>query len=116
MPTLQLAAGPIRMAMPSWRIAMAAVLDRTELRRLARIGAAERLAQLERERATLLRAFPGLSQLAGRDGTDAAASNTKSPRRRRRRMSAEARKAVSARMKKYWADRRAKRKTAGARG
>lgn len=85
---------------------MAAALDAKELYRLARIGAAERLTQLERERAVLLRAFPGLKQ-GERTAPDAAASEVKSSSRRRR-MSAEARKAVSLRMKKYWAERRRK--------
>ena len=88
-------------------IRMAAALDAKELYRLARIGAAERLTQLERERAVLLRAFPDLKQGADRTAPDAAASEVKNSRRRRR-MSTEARKAVSLRMKKYWAERRRK--------
>jgi hypothetical protein len=95
---------------------MAAALDSKELHRLARLGAAERLAQLERERAGLLRAFPELKRSSGRDVSDGLSPTGKESRRRRRPMSAQARKAVSLRMKKYWAERRAKRKTAAARG
>jgi len=84
---------------------MAGQLDRKELHRLARLGAEARLIALEQERADILRNFPGLagaSKAASRAGGRAAA-----PRRRRQsRMSAAARKAVSVRMKKYWAERR----------
>src|SRR4051812_29110639 len=82
-------------------------MDSQELQRLARIGAAARLAELEQERATLLRAFPNLrtAVAASREGQRAV---TPPRRRRRSRMSAEARKAVSQRMKLYWAARRAK--------
>jgi hypothetical protein len=78
---------------------MAANMDRTELVRLARLGAEARLVALERERAEILRSFPELKN--GR-----AAVRTTAPRRRRSHMSAAARKAVSIRMKKYWASRR----------
>jgi hypothetical protein len=83
-------------------------MDGKELVRLARVGAAARLAELERERAVLLRAFPDLRRDV-RDVTDDAPAAAR-PKRRRRGMSAAARKAVSNRMKKYWAERRAKRK------
>jgi hypothetical protein len=80
---------------------MAATLDRQELYRLARLGAEARLRALEDERAQILRNFPGL-----RAGAPQAAVATAAPVRRRRRMSAAERKSVSARMKKYWAERR----------
>jgi hypothetical protein len=84
---------------------MAVSLNRREMQRLARLGAQARLEQLERERALILKAFPGLeggtsSALPGRAADGAV------PRRRRRGMSAAQRKAVSARMRKYWAARR----------
>ena len=68
-----------------------------ELTRLARFGAAARLAELDRERAALLRVFPGLRAAGGSDTTGGP---------KRRGMSASARRAVSVRMKKYWAARR----------
>jgi|tagenome__1003787_1003787.scaffolds.fasta_scaffold20847520_2 hypothetical protein len=74
-------------------------MKQDDLRRLARMGAAARLGELDRERAALLRVFPGLRASAG-----ASASRPRAPRGRS--MSATARKAVSLRMKKYWADRR----------
>jgi hypothetical protein len=79
-------------------------MKQAELRHLAKIGAAARLAELDRERAELLRLFPGL-----RASSAASASNgggLGAGRRRRRGMSAAARRAVSIRMKKYWAARR----------
>ncbi|HUR34621.1 MAG TPA: hypothetical protein VM032_12550, partial [Vicinamibacterales bacterium] len=57
------------------------------------------------ERGQILRSFPGLkagSSSAPAQGASAAAA----PVRRRRQMSAAERKSVSARMKKYWAERR----------
>jgi hypothetical protein len=84
---------------------MAVNLNRRELHRLARLGAQARLEQLERERALILRAFPGLE--AGMPGSFPAVPASARPARRRRRgMSAAQRKAVSARMRKYWASRR----------
>jgi|GraSoiStandDraft_4_1057263.scaffolds.fasta_scaffold963421_1 hypothetical protein len=86
---------------------MAATLDRQEMFRLARMGAEARLRALEEERNQILRSFPGLkaggsSSPATVQGGSAAAA----PVRRRRQMSAAERKSVSARMKKYWAERR----------
>ena len=80
-------------------------MDQRELRRLARLGAAARLAELDRERAALLRVFPDLrsaARLAQASSTGAGDQ----PTRRRRHMSAAARRAVSLRMKRYWAARR----------
>ena len=84
---------------------MAVNLNRRELHRLARLGAQARLEQLERERALILRAFPGIE--AGIPGSfPAVPARTRPARRRRRGMSAAQRKAVSTRMRKYWASRR----------
>ena len=80
---------------------MATTLDRQEMYRLARLGAEARLRTLELERAQIMRSFPGLKAQSGDNGASAPA-----PVRRRRRMSAAERKSVSARMKKYWAERR----------
>jgi hypothetical protein len=77
-------------------------MDQQELRRLAQLGAGARLAELERERAALLRLFPGLRAATRRSSSD----GTTATRRKRRGMSAAERKAVSIRMKRYWAQRR----------
>ena len=79
-------------------------LNRDELKRLARLGAQARLEELRREEAAIRQAFPDLFGGRGRRG--AAGAQKASAGRRRRRMSAAARKAVSERMRKYWADRR----------
>jgi len=79
---------------------MAVNMDRTELVRLARLGAEARLVALEREREEILRNFPELKN--GRAVRGVATTSG----RRRPHMSAAARKAVSIRMKKYWASRR----------
>ena len=81
---------------------MAKTIDRKELLRLARLGAEARLEALEREREAILRSFPGIQ----RGSATRSAANDQPARRRRRPMSAAERKAVSARMKKYWAGRR----------
>ena len=79
-------------------------LTRDELQRLARLGAKSRLEELQREEAAIRRAFP---DLFGRGrGRQAAAPAVAGGGRRRRGMSAAARKAVSIRMRKYWAERR----------
>ena len=85
---------------------MAATLDRQELYRLARMGAESRLRALEEERAQILRSFPGLKTGGSSSATAQGASAAAAPVRRRRQMSAAERKSVSARMKKYWAERR----------
>jgi hypothetical protein len=84
---------------------MAATLDRQELYRLARLGAEARLRALELERAQILRSFPGLKAGTTQQSAQTGASLSV-PVRRRRQMSAAERKSVSARMKKYWAERR----------
>jgi hypothetical protein len=85
---------------------MAATLDRQEMYRLARMGAESRLRALEQERAQILRSFPGLKIGASAAASTASAAPEAGPVRRRRQMSAAERKSVSARMKKYWAERR----------
>jgi hypothetical protein len=79
-------------------------LTAAEMHRLARLGAAAKLAQLEREISALKRAFPGLRPQAAHAQVPPADSP---PRRTRRSpMSAAERKAVSQRMKRYWDARR----------
>jgi hypothetical protein len=94
--------------------AMAKGLTPFDLHKLARVGAAARLAELEREIGALRKAFPGLKAepAAAAPPGPAPASQTKlssrpsAKRGRRKPMSAAERKAVSERMKRYWADRR----------
>jgi len=83
-------------------------LSRQQMERLARRGAQALLTELEQEAAAIRRAFPDLFRGRGR-GRRAASDSAAAPARRRRRrstMSAAARRAVSERMKKYWAERR----------
>jgi hypothetical protein len=88
-------------------------LTEAEMHRLARIGAAAKLAQLEREIAALKRAFPGLKPQAApvpappSDGAAQLAPSLPVPHHGRRApMSAAERKVVSERMKRYWDARR----------
>jgi hypothetical protein len=72
---------------------------------LARIGAEARYREIEAELAALVREFPDLRRTAA---TQVRANGVPPARasaafRRRPKWSAEARKAVSVRMKKYWA-------------
>lgn len=76
-------------------------LNQEQLRRLARLGAMARLEQLRQEEAAIRSEFP---ELFGR-GRREEFGNGAVPRRRKA-MSAAARKAVSERMRKYWATRR----------
>ena len=79
-----------------------ASLSQEQLRRLARLGATARLEQLRQEEAAIRAEFPELfgRRRKGADGSAAGAG------RRRRGMSVAARKLVSERMRKYWAERR----------
>jgi hypothetical protein len=89
---------------------VATSLTRDTLRRYARLGAMRRLEELRQEEAGIRREFPELFR-GSRAAASAAASkadDVATPRRRRKRstMSAAQRKAVSERMRKYWAARR----------
>lgn len=82
-------------------------LNTEQLRRLARLGAVARLEQLRQEEDAIRAEFPelfGRGRQAAPETAAAAAASAGS--RRRRKMSAAARKAVSERMRKYWAERR----------
>jgi hypothetical protein len=85
-------------------------LNRDQIRRLARLGAQARLAELRQEEAAIRHAFPDLFSGTARRGGRTAQASADAPagRRKRRRtsMTAAARRAVSERMKKYWAERR----------
>jgi hypothetical protein len=83
-------------------------MDRSELLRLARAGALARLAEIDQELNALLNQFPDLRGTRGAAGAKSAQSPAAKGRRGRRgAMSAAQRKAVSERMRKYWAERRA---------
>ena len=78
----------------------------SQLHEFARIGAEARLRAIADEQQAIFTVFPEL-----RDGA-APARLASAPARRHRRMSAAQRKAVGARMKRYWAKRRAEKATA----
>jgi len=78
-------------------------LNQEQLRQLARLGAKARLEELRQEEAAIRTAFP---DLFGGGRRTQAANGRASAGRRRPAMSAAARKAVSVRMRKYWAERR----------
>ena len=78
-------------------------LNQEQLRRLARLGAMARLEQLRQEEAAIRSEFP---ELFGRGRRADLGNGAATAPRRRKAMSAAARKAVSERMRKYWAARR----------
>lgn len=89
-------------------------LNPADINKFARIGAAVKLAELEREIAALRRAFPGLSASAATASTAKAPSavtarlavpSKQARRGRKHPMTAAERRAVSERMKRYWAER-----------
>jgi hypothetical protein len=82
---------------------LVANLNTEQLRRLARLGAIARLEQLKQEEADIRAEFP---ELFGRGRRAASVDVARPARRGRRKMSAAGRKAVSERMRKYWAERR----------
>ena len=79
-------------------------MAKLDLREYARRGAQARAAELQTELASIYRAFPELrgTQSAGGKG----GSVSRRTRGRRKPMSAAEKKAVSVRMRKYWAERR----------
>ena len=81
--------------------------SRLELRRLALIGAEGRIESLRAEIAAIVALFPELKNAAGgAGGRGGRAAKSVATGKRNWNMSASQRKAVSARMKKYWAARR----------
>lgn len=85
------------MARPSSRVSA------ERLREWARSGAEATLKRLRAEIIAIERTFPELALPGTRR---AVGRSVKTARRRARKMSAAARKALSARMKKYWVERR----------
>jgi hypothetical protein len=88
---------------------MANTLSRVEVKRLALIGAQSRLDTLNAEINSIVRAFPELSR--GRATASTAVDNGtprkgRGGRKRNWNMSDSQKRAVSERMKKYWAGRR----------
>ena len=78
-------------------------LSAERIRELAREGASKALNQLRAEVIAIERTFPELALQQRRRQVRQAVGQA---RKRTRTMSAAARKEVSARMKKYWAERR----------
>ena len=86
----------------------------TDILTWARRGAEARWSELQAETAALLKAFPDLASVSKTARRTAAASargladivEPKRKRRKRSKMSAAQKRAVSVRMKKYWAARR----------
>ena len=90
---------------------MAKKIADIELRSLALVGARARLSALQGELASLLATFPELRGVKGAKASAAEGSPLKRKKPGRKHpMSAAEKKAVSERMRKYWADRRAGRK------
>ena len=85
----------------------------THILELARRGAQHRYQELKAELDQLVKHFPDLTKRAGTrisrtvsEGRRVVAAETKEVRQRSWKMSAAARKAISERMRKYWAARR----------
>ena len=83
-------------------------LSRDALLKLARSGAAARVRELQTELETIFRTFPDLRR-GGAPRKRAVAGASTGDGKRRKPWSAAERKAVSDRMKKYWAARRSKK-------
>jgi hypothetical protein len=87
-------------------------LSKEQLRQLATVGAMARLEELRNEEAAIRQAFPELGRKASSAPVVKAIAphvvekSAAAPARGRNRMSSAARRAVSERMKKYWAERR----------
>jgi hypothetical protein len=88
----------------------------SQLQEFARLGAAARIKELQAEIASIRKDFPALSAYGGgvpspfrkRPGRPAANLAETAPRKRRRKMSAAARKKISEAQKKRWAAQKAK--------
>ena len=86
---------------------MAKDLSKDDMRRFARLGAMKRLEDIRREEASIRAAFPELFAGARSGPALKTAKVEKAAKARKRStMSPAMRKAVSERMKKYWAGRR----------
>lgn len=88
-------------------------METMDMKALALMGARLRLTQIDAERKALLSAFPILrSTVVTRDAAPRRRGTPGPPAlattRKRPKMTAAQKKAVGARMKKYWAERKAK--------
>ena len=81
-------------------------LSPQRLREFARAGAEATVRDLRAQIAAIQQTFPELRRSGGAIRQANGAAQDAQPQRRRRGMSAAARRAVSLRMKKYWAARR----------
>ena len=86
---------------------MAKKIGDSTLREFALVGARAKFAALQAELASLVATFP---ELARTRGAKAVAAAPGGKRGRKKPMTAAERKAVSERMRKYWAERRDKRR------
>lgn len=86
--------------------------QKADILKWARLGAASRLRELDEERATVLKAFPGLASgsrsASGTKAVGVGSDHVSAPVvRKRRKMSAAARKRISDAQKKRWAAQKA---------
>ena len=91
---------------------MPSELSRDQLSHLTKIGAGIRLAEIKQERAALMAILNGAAKAARPTRTTSASAEAVRHRRRRAKWTAAQRQAVSKRMRKYWARRRASAKKA----
>jgi len=84
----------------------------SELQRFAAIGAAARIQELQQEIERIRTAFPQLRQGGSVDVVQRNPTPTSTPKRRRRKMSAAAKKAIGLAQKKRWAEWRNKKDAA----
>ena len=85
---------------------MPSAVSREKLTQLAKLGATVRLAEIKQERAALNAMMNGSPGSDGQMQQTPAAERVRRRSRRRSTWTTAQRKAVSARMKKYWAKRR----------
>lgn len=82
---------------------MARTMETMDMNQWAKLGAAARLKEIQEELASIYRAFP---ELKGQRSLAPGASSGSGSKRKR--FSAEGKKAISEGMRKYWARRKAK--------
>ena len=87
---------------------MANELNQTDLRRFAILGAEARLLKIAEEAAAIYTVFPELRDKRDDASGQASSGRAGVRRRTRRSLDSDQRKAVSERMKKYWAERRSR--------
>lgn len=88
-----------------------ATKQNVDILKWARLGAASRLRELDEERAAIIKAFPGLTSgsrsASGSNAVDGSGHVSALVVRKRRKMSAAARKRISDAQKKRWAAQKA---------